>query len=148
MFNREFCWFQLLSISQSDSQCLCHHCHFPNGEIHHWTWIIAWRIFFLNFYLFWGVGRGRERGRARKLSRLHSINAESDVGLDPMNCEIVTWAEIKSQTLNQLSYLRRPCTKDFELAFRYSSSHWLSTLQPEWASKMKTLSYQIFKLTL
>ena len=42
--------------------------------------------------------RGRalagEGGRERIPSRLHTVSAESDVGLDPMNCEIVT-AETK-----------------------------------------------------
>ena len=37
---------------------------------------------------------GRERGRKRK----------SHAGLKPMNHEIVTWAEIKSQVLNWLSH--------------------------------------------
>ena len=31
---------------------------------------------------------------------LHTVNAEPDTGLDPTNHEIVTWAKIKSQTLD------------------------------------------------
>ena len=36
----------------------------------------------------WGWGRERERQRIP--SRLHTVSAESDVGLDPTNCEIMT----------------------------------------------------------
>ena len=35
-------------------------------------------------------GRGRERQRERILSRLRAVSAEPDVGLDPMNREIMT----------------------------------------------------------
>ena len=35
-------------------------------------------------------GRGRERRRERIPSRLHTVSAESNVGLDPMNHEIMT----------------------------------------------------------
>ena len=45
-----------------------------------------------------------ERWRDRILSRLCTVSAEPDVGLKLMNCEIMTWAEIKSQRLNQLSH--------------------------------------------
>ena len=48
-------------------------------------------------------GRSRER-RKRIPSRLHAVSAEPNVGLNLMNQEIMTWAKIKSQTFNQLSY--------------------------------------------
>ena len=51
---------------------------------------------------------GEERGRDRIPSRLCAISTESDVGLNPMKHEIMTWAEIKSRTLNQLSHLGTP----------------------------------------
>ena len=35
-------------------------------------------------------GRGRERGKARILSRLHTVSAEPDLGLEIMNHEIMT----------------------------------------------------------
>ena len=41
-------------------------------------------------------------------SRLHIVRAEPDAGLDLMNYEIMTWAEIKSWTLNQLSHPGAP----------------------------------------
>ena len=78
-------------------------------EVGHWTdWDtqMPW-IDFLKFILrerAWKQGRGRERGRKRIPSRLHAVSAEPNVGLDPMNCEIMTWAEIKSQTPNKLSH--------------------------------------------
>ena len=41
-------------------------------------------------------GGGVERGKERIPSRLHTFSTESEVGLEPMNCEIMTWAQIKS----------------------------------------------------
>ena len=54
-------------------------------------------------------GKGRERGRERVPSRLCAVSMELDVGLDLMNHKILTWAEIKSQTLNWLSHPDTPC---------------------------------------
>ena len=51
---------------------------------------------------------GAEREGERILSRLHTIRAEPDVEPNPMNCEIMTLAEIKSQTLNLLSHPGAP----------------------------------------
>ena len=50
-----------------------------------------------------GVGEGqreRERERERIPSRLCTVNADTKVGLNPRNHEIMTSAEIKNQTLN------------------------------------------------
>ena len=46
------------------------------------------------------AGRGREREREgdRIPSRLHTVSAEPNVGLEPTNREIITWAEIGSRT--------------------------------------------------
>ena len=44
-----------------------------------------------------GQGKGREKGRNTELkvgSRLHAVSTETDVGLEFMNCEIMTWAEV------------------------------------------------------
>ena len=50
-------------------------------------------------------GKGAERkGRKRIPSKLPTVGTEPDVGLQLMNLEIMTQAEIKSWTLNQLSY--------------------------------------------
>ena len=35
--------------------------------------------------------RGRERGRERIPSRLHTVSTEPDAGLEPTNREIMTW---------------------------------------------------------
>ena len=47
-------------------------------------------------------GRDRERGRERISNRLSTVSAKPSVGLKLMNCEIMTWAEIKSPMPNQL----------------------------------------------
>ena len=56
-----------------------------------------------NVYLFIlrereSTSRGREREKERILSRLCIVSREPDIGLDPMNCEIMT--EIKNRMLN------------------------------------------------
>ena len=48
--------------------------------------------------------RERERGRERIPSRLHAVRTEPNMELNPMILEIMTWATIKSQTLNWLSH--------------------------------------------
>ena len=48
-------------------------------------------------------GADRVRGRERIPSRSHPVSMEPDAGLKPMNCEMVTRAETKSQMLNRLS---------------------------------------------
>ena len=49
-------------------------------------------------------GRRAERGRERIPGRLHTVSTEPHTGLKLTNCEIMTWAEIKSQILNRLSH--------------------------------------------
>ena len=46
-------------------------------------------------------GRGRERRRERIPSGFCTASTEPDVGLELSNHEIMTWAEMKSWTLNQ-----------------------------------------------
>ena len=53
------------------------------------------------------AGEG-QRDTERVPSRLHAASAESDLGLKLPNCEITTWAEIKSQMLNWLSHPGAP----------------------------------------
>ena len=61
--------------------------------VHYFFLIVT---FFTFIYLFRGreEQRGGERERERKRERipsgLHSVSAEPDKGLDPMNCEIMT----------------------------------------------------------
>ena len=47
-------------------------------------------FFFKFIYLFLRVGRGRERERERTASRLCTVSTEPDMGLEPMNREVVT----------------------------------------------------------
>ena len=42
--------------------------------------------------------------KKRTPSSLCAVSTEPDTGLEPMKYEIITWAEFKSWTLNQLSY--------------------------------------------
>ena len=60
-------------------------------------------------YLFLRESTHTRRERAEKErknpNRLRGVNAEANMGLNLMNREILTWAEIQSQTLNQLSHL-------------------------------------------
>ena len=37
-----------------------------------------------------GRGRGRERGRESIPNRPHAVSIELDMGLEPINCEIMT----------------------------------------------------------
>ena len=83
---------------------------------------VSYSFFFVCkfIYLFWErererastrdckQGWGRERGRERIPSSLHTVSIEPDVGLDPMNCEIMIWAKTKSQMLNWMSHPSAP----------------------------------------
>ena len=65
--------------------------------------------FFLNLFReresMWAGEGQRERERRQRIpSRLSTVSAEPHTGLDPMNCEITTWAEVKSWMLNWLSH--------------------------------------------
>ena len=70
---------------------------------------------FLNFIYFEREGESasregaeRERGRERIPRRLHAVSREPRAGLKLMNREIMTWAQIKSRTLNWLSHPSAP----------------------------------------
>ena len=77
-----------------------------------WKWHPKFVFFnFFHVYWFWERGeweRGSKRGRERTPSRLCTDSTEPDAGLDLRNLEIMTWAEIKSQMLNQLSHPGAP----------------------------------------
>ena len=57
--------------------------------------------------------KGREKGRKRIPSRLHSVSTEPDARLKLTNHEIMTSAEIKSWMLNQLSHPGAPGQKSW-----------------------------------
>ena len=58
--------------------------------------------------------RGRERGREKIPTRIHAVSPEPNLGLNPMNHEIMTSAKIKSGTLNQLSDPGAPKLSNFK----------------------------------
>ena len=49
-------------------------------------------------------GRGREREREREREKQNPKQGEPDTGLKLTNSEIMIWAKIKSQNLNQMSH--------------------------------------------
>ena len=51
-------------------------------------------------------------------SRLWTFSTEPYVGLEPMNHEIMTWARVKSQTLNWLSHRGTPIVTLIIVSFR------------------------------
>ena len=51
---------------------------------------------------------GAEREGERIPSRLHTASTEPDVGLEPINCEMMTSAETNSRTLNRRSHPGAP----------------------------------------
>ena len=55
-----------------------------------------------------GAERGREIERDRIPSKLRTVGAETDAGLDATDREITTGAEIKSRTLNRRSHPGAP----------------------------------------
>ena len=70
-----------------------------------WTKIFFKKMYFVNVYLFLRdrgtecqPGRGRERGRHKIWSRLQAVSTEPDVGLEPTDCEIMTWGEVRCLT--------------------------------------------------
>ena len=68
-------------------------------------------FFFLSLFILRGKQHEQRRGRERReriSSRLHAVSTEPDVGLDLRNHEIMTWAEIQSEALNQLSHPGAP----------------------------------------
>ena len=65
-------------------------------------------IFFLKFTYFERQReRGKEREKPKKVPR-SALSTGPDVGLDPTNHEIMTWAKIKNQMLNWLSHPGAP----------------------------------------
>ena len=87
-------------------------------------------IFTYFIYLFWEREReqwkrGRERRSERISSRVRTVSVGPHEGLYPRNSEIMTWAKIKSQMLNQLSHPDSPHFRTFyeSLCPLYSGTH-------------------------
>ena len=85
------------------------------------------KVFFFKFiYLFWErehewaqAGEGQKEGDGIP-SRLCAISTEPDVGLEPTNCEIMTWAKIKCQTRHRLSLPDAPGVVKFMLQLNWA----------------------------
>ena len=95
-------YFQLLSLSF----------HFPSLPLLAAPFSFFFSSLFKSLFIYFERERqgGKEGERIpSSVKRIHcTVSAEPSVGLDPMNCEARTWAEIKSRTLNQLSHPGAP----------------------------------------
>ena len=84
---------------------------------------------FLKVYLFWEtqehVAGGRRRERGRISSRLHTVSVEAGAGLELMNCEIMTCAEVQGQMLNRLQPTEPPRSPWIDI-FPKKTSRWLT----------------------
>ena len=73
--------------------------------------------FFLSLFTFrerlWAGEGQRDGGRERIPRRLHALSSKLNIWLELMNCEIMTWAKTKSQTLNWLTHPGTPQTENF-----------------------------------
>ena len=71
---------------------------------------------FLKFFIYlWETERGEGQKERETQNPKQLQGTEHDVGLKLTNSEIVTWAEIKSQTLNQLSFPGAPVSVFFKV---------------------------------
>ena len=70
----------------------------------------------------WGEAAERERGRHRIQSRLRicADSSEPDTGLEPVNCEIMTWAKVRPLTTESP---RHPCIYVFIACVYISAMH-------------------------
>ena len=67
--------------------------------------VLTYIHFFFNIFNVYLFNWERDQSGAEWLwSRLCAVNAEPNVVLSPTNSEIMTWAKIKSRTLNRLSH--------------------------------------------
>ena len=78
------------------------------------VYLFIYLFIYLFMYLFWERARAclwageGQRGRERIPSRLCTVDTGPDVALDLTDCEIMTWAEIKSRMLNRPSHPGTP----------------------------------------
>ena len=72
----------------------------------------------------WAGERARKRATERKgqrtPSKLHTVSTELNVGLDLMNYEIMTWAEIKTQRLNWATQVPLKADDFYVIAFKWT----------------------------
>ena len=92
--------------------------------------------------------QGRDRDRIP--SRLRAVSTGPDVGLEPMNHEIMTWAEMKSRMLNQLSHPGAPICLEFTfLGWNFSCfPSWWAFFYIELEELLKTKGTCVVHLSL
>ena len=92
--------------------CTCACIHALSHKTNKQTFVFYLLKLFLMFIYFWKTertehrwGRGRERERhththteSKSCSKPWAVSTEPDVGLELMNCEIMTWAEVRCLT--------------------------------------------------
>ena len=77
-------------------------------KVFFFSYVLNAPAFFKNVYFVRVCKTEKEGERERIPSRLCTVSAEPDVGLNPTNQEIMTQAEIKSPLLNRLSHEGAP----------------------------------------
>ena len=129
--------------------------------------VSIWYFFFFKFFFLFcfkfiyfererkraQAGQGLERGRQRIPSRLRAVRTGPKAGLDLTNHESMTWTEIKSQMLNQLSHpdsptylvLLKMCLYHPILALDHLYALSLDYLKASfrWCYYFKSLEYQV-----
>ena len=80
--------------------------NFSHSGVHWWLmmYLIMVHLFKISLFIYFErerkieQGRGRDRVGQRIQSRLCADSREPDTGLEPTNCEIMTWAEVRLLT--------------------------------------------------
>ena len=108
------CRWQDQRSEQLRKMCECEHREGEKEGIHKSGVTFFINIDIFSYYLFilresvCASGGGAERGRERISNRLWTVSAEPDLGLEPTNWEIMTWAKTKSGMLNWLCHPGAP----------------------------------------
>ena len=82
-----------LSPSEMPARAKC--CPFEEESASPLPLSFFFKSIYLFIYLERGSGGGAERQGEKTPSRLYNASTEPSVGLELMNCEVMTWAEIK-----------------------------------------------------
>ena len=78
------------------------------GGLTDWATQVPLSTFYLFFKVYLFILKKRERKQGMEQRERRENSTESDVGLDLTNSGIMTWTEIKSQTLTWLSHSGTP----------------------------------------
>ena len=114
-----------------------HHNNQESEHTHHFP-----KFPFFKVHLFWERERDYERGEAEGGGeRICAVHSEPDLGLNLTNCEIMSWAEIRSQMLNWLSHPGVP----FFILFYFLSR--LHTQCGAWTHNPEVKSCMLYQLS-